>query len=136
MQSKNLPLVGRDMPIEEVLPFPKGRSHVWVVDDKEHRKVIGVITEHDILDILSPSRFPYDFGLPDMRHLEEGTAEEVMTKGVIKCSVDDTVREVLDKMTKHEIRRLPAVSNEDVIEGEVHLKHITNRFAEIIKKRK
>lgn len=134
MQKEDLPLVERETPIEDVLPFPMGRSHVWVIDNEENRRVVGVITEHDILDILSPSKVPYTFGLPDMRQLDKGTAEDVMTRNVVKCDLDDTVGEVLDKMTKHEIRRIPATDEEGIISGEVHLKHITNKFAEMMKR--
>lgn len=136
MQKKDLPLVKEDTPIEEVLPFPMGRSHVWVVDDMENRKVLGVITEHDVLNILSPRKVPYTLGLPSTKQLEKGTAKGIMTSDVIKCDLECTIGDVLDVMTKHEIRRVPATDNQGVIEGEVHLKHITNKFAELLKKKK
>ena len=79
MREEDLPLAERGDSIEEVLPFPMGRSHVWVLDDLESRRVIGVITEHDILDMISPKRVPYNFGLPDMRRLEAGHVGDIMT---------------------------------------------------------
>lgn len=136
MQKEDLPLVEGDTPIEDVLPFPMGRSHVWTVNNMEDRNVLGVITEHDVLSILSPRKVPYTLGLPDMRQLETGKARDVMTSDIIKCDVEDTIGDVLDKMTKHDIRRLPATDDFGAIKGEVHLKHITNKFAEVLKEKK
>ncbi len=136
MQKEDLPVAEMDDLIEDVLPFPMGRSHVWIVDDSENMEIVGVVTEHDILDILSPRRVTYHFGLPDMRQLEGGKVKDIMTRNVVKCNVEDTIREVLDKMTKHEVRRLPALGEEKKMVGEVHLKSITNKFAEVIKDRK
>lgn len=136
MQRKNLPLVEKTTSIVDVLPFPMGKSHVWVVESKRNKKVVGVITEHDVLSILVSRRPTYTFGLPDMRSLHEGTAEDVMVKRVVKCAPDQTIGDALDKMRTEGIRRLPVTKDDDVIIGEVHLKHITDKFSEIIKKKR
>ncbi len=136
MQKKNLPLVEKSTSIVDVLPFPMSRSHVWVIESKRNKKVVGVITEHDILSILSARVGTHMFGLPNMRSLHEGTAEDVMVKRVVKCGPDETIEDALNKMRKEGIRRLPVTKKNDILIGEVHLKHITDKFSEIIKKRR
>ncbi len=136
MQKRKLPIVERTTPIADVLPFPMGRSHAWVIENKRNKKVVGVITEHDILNILSPRKVPYTFGLPDMRVLHKGTAEDIMIRGVIKCSPEETIEDALDKMTRHGMRRCPVTDENDIIVGEIHMKHIINKFSEITKRKR
>ena len=45
----DLPLIEKDENIQHVLSILSGKSHVWVIDTKENNKLLGVITEHDVL---------------------------------------------------------------------------------------
>lgn len=91
-------------------------------------------TKHDALRILSTRRAPYTFGFPDIRSLHKGTAEDVMTRRVIKCSAEGTIEDALDKMMHHGIRRLPVTKKGDIV-GEICLRFILERFSEIAKKK-
>ena len=88
--------------------------------DKESKELVGVITEHDALSILAPKRFPsYVFGMPDIKSIHHGTAKtaaDIMCcRGVVTCNKDDKIVDALEKMTKHQLRRLPVVEDKKLI---------------------
>ena len=128
MQRTDIPLVEKDAPIDRVLDILTKKTHVWVTEAKGSRKIVGVITEHDVLSILSPRRTPYAFGIPDLRALHWGTAENAMHRRLVKCNPKDTVADVLNKMMEHGIRRLPVTKRNNIIVGEVRLYHIMKGY--------
>lgn len=128
MQTEDVPLIEKDAPIDRVLDILTKKTHVWVTDGKGSKKIIGAITEHDVLSILSPRQVPYAFGLPDLRALHHGTVENVMSKRLIKCNPKDTVTDVLSKMIEHGIRRLPVTKRNNIIVGEIRLYHIIKGY--------
>jgi len=65
-----LPLIEKDASIDSVLSILTKSDHVWVVESKGSKKLVGIITEHDILDIFSPTKKISYFGLPDKKSLE------------------------------------------------------------------
>lgn len=135
MQKKDIPIIERSAPIDRVLPFLTTKTHVWVTEGKRSEKVVGVITEHDILSILASKTGTHMFGLPDMRSLDKGSAEDIMTKRVVKCNPSETIEDALDRMRVEGIRRLPVVDDNDVILGEVRLWHILKKFIAVAKKK-
>ena len=135
MQERKLPLVEITTLIEDILPFPMNRHHVWVAESKGSKKIIGVVTEHDVLHVLCPRRGPYTFGFPDTRLLHKETAGGIMTKRVFKCSSEDTIEDVLGKMTRHGIRRLPVIEEDEII-GEVCVDHILDAFSTTVKRKR
>ncbi len=134
MQMEDVPIIEKDAPIERVLDILTKKTHVWVTECKGSKKIIGAITEHDVLSILSPRKVPYAFGLPDLRALHIGTAENVMSKRLIKCSPKDTVKDVLGKMAGHGIRRLPVTKQDNILVGEIRLFHIIKGYIAARKK--
>ncbi len=52
MQKRDVPLIEKDALIDRVLDILSKKTHVWVTEGKESKKIVGVITEHDILSIL------------------------------------------------------------------------------------
>ncbi len=71
-------------------------SGLPVTDDE--RRVIGVVTEFDILQVLRQGRS----GLST-------TAEDIMTREPICLEADHTVDEAIELMTQHHIIRIPVV---------------------------
>lgn len=136
MQRRDVPLIEKDAPVDRVLDILSKKTHVWVTESKESKKIVGVITEHDVLSILSPRRAPYAFGLPDIRALHWGTAESVMHRRLIKCGPNDMIRDVLTKMMEHGIRRLPVTERNNIIVGEIRLFHIIKRYSAALKELK
>ena len=77
-------------------------------------KIVGVITEHDALHLFE-------------KFNENMTAGDIATKDLIYCTKEEKIRNVLDKIKKHNVRRLPVIENGRII-GEITLRHIIERF--------
>jgi len=127
----DLPIVEEDQDILHVLSILGGRNHIWVVKDKESKELIGVITEHDVLSILAPKKYPsYVFGMPDIKSIHHGTAKtagDIMCFRLITCKKDEKIVDVLQKMTKHRLRRLPVIEGSTII-GELTLNQLIRKF--------
>jgi predicted transcriptional regulator len=127
----DLPLIEKAEDIHHVLSILGGRNHIWVVNNKKENILVGVITEHDVLSILAPKKFPsYVFGIPDVSSIKHGTAktaEDIMSQRVIKCSPHDKIINALMKMMKYDLRRLPVIENEKIV-GELTLHHLIIKF--------
>ncbi len=127
----DLPIVEKDQDIHHVLSILSGRHHIWVVKSKESNELVGIITEHDVLSILAPKRFPaYVFGMPDIRSIEYGTAKnagDIMTTKVVTCKPDEKIIDALNKMTRYKLRRIPVLENKIII-GELTLHHLIRKY--------
>ncbi len=55
---ETMPVVTADTDIINVLKILRSRHHVWVVDDRENRELVGVIRYLDVMDLLLPPRGP------------------------------------------------------------------------------
>lgn len=126
----DIPIVDRDTPIINVLSILDGRSHVWIVKNTEKKELAGVITRQDVLEILAPPRTSYRmFSVPPYKyHGTKGKAEDVMNKDPITAKCDERIVDVLQKMIKHRIRRLPVVTKDNKIMGEITLQHLIHKF--------
>ncbi len=133
----DLPLIVKDDVALNVLAILSGRDHVWVVEDMESKELVGVITEHDILNILTPSKKVSFFGMHTKRpsHLEifEPT-EHLMQDHPITANASETIGDVLRKMTAHGCRRMAIINpkNDEII-GEITLHQIIRKFYQGIK---
>jgi len=127
----DLPIVDKKEDINTILNILGARNHIWVVDDKENKELVGVITEHDVLSILAPKDFPpYVFGMPDLRSIQHGTAktsEDIMRSKVMFCRTNDKIVDILEKMTTHRLRRLPVVEDKRII-GEITLNQLIRKY--------
>ncbi len=127
----DLPIVDKKEDINTILNILGARNHIWVVDDKENKELVGVITEHDVLSILAPKDFPpYVFGMPDLRSIQHGTAktsEDIMRSKVMFCRTNDKIVDILEKMTTHRLRRLPVVEDKKII-GEITLNQLIRKY--------
>ena len=121
-QSLNLPMIEKDGSIETVFSILTARGHVWIVEKKKSKKLVGLITESDMLQILAPPRLPkYVFGRRygvSLLHGTIQTAGDIMHKQLLTCEPEDTVEEVLSRMVNAGIRRLPVVHNDELV-GEI-----------------
>jgi len=127
----DLPLIEKEADISNILNILGARNHIWVVDNKENKELVGVITEHDVLSILAPKEFPsYVFGMPDIRSIQHGTAktaEEIMHQRVISCGPDDKIIDALEWMTSYKLRRLPILVDKKII-GEITLHQLIRKY--------
>jgi len=126
----DIPIVNKDAPIDQVLSILDGRSHVWVVDDSKNKELKGVITRQDVLEILAPPRSSYNmFSVTRYKlHGTKGKAEDVMNRDPITSRCNEKIVDVLQKMIKHRIRRLPVVDKDNKILGEITLQHLIHKF--------
>ncbi|MCD6481350.1 MAG: CBS domain-containing protein [Thermoplasmata archaeon] len=126
-QMWNLPMVEKDADIETVLSILTSRDHVWVVEKRGGKKLCGIITESDILRLISPTRLPkYVFGKKYSISLQYGTARrasDIMHKQLITCSPDETIGNVLMRMVNARVRRCPVVENDEIM-GEITVHYI------------
>jgi CBS domain-containing protein len=130
-----LPLVEQDASIDRVLDILTESDHVWVVESKESKKVVGIITEHDILHIFSPDKKVTFFGSPTKKTLHYESfenAEHLMSRNPVVCDPNETVEDVLKKMVFHRIRRIPVVEH-DELKGEITLHHLIKEFHAFLK---
>jgi CBS domain-containing protein len=81
---------------------------VPVVDGK---KIIGMITDRDIVVRL----------IAEGKDVQKAHVNEVMTKSVRKVDEDAPINEVVELMSKAQIRRVPVVNKNDEIVGIVSL---------------
>ena len=127
----DIPVIEKNEDISDVLNILSGRHYIWVIKNKKKKELIGVITEHDILTTLTPKNFsPYVFGLPDIRSLQHGTvkkAEDIMSQKIITCEPQEKVIDVLKRMKKYRLRRLPVVKNNQLI-GEITLHRLIQKY--------
>lgn len=127
----DLPIIEEDDSIHHVLNILGARNHIWVVKDKKEKELVGIVTEHDVLSILAPKKFPsYVFGMPDIKSIYHGTAKtagDVMCVRLVTCKKDDKIKHVLETMTKHRLRRLPVVEDKKII-GELTLHQLIRKY--------
>ncbi len=86
-----------------------------VVD--KNKKLLGVVTESDILQVLHPA-FPQKMVGSVFREAMKGTAKtvgEIMTKRPVAVSPDMAIAEVMNLMAAHKLRRLPVVDGEKLV---------------------
>ncbi|VUT25460.1 MAG: CBS domain protein [Candidatus Methanolliviera sp. GoM_asphalt] len=130
-----IPIIERDAGIEDVIAQVSAKDHVWIVEDKNSRKLVGVITEKDFLDMLEhPKMLTYEPTSKMTRSLYHGTvdtAESIMTKKPIACDSGSTVENAITTMIKYNIRRLVVTEDGDII-GEISLKDLIGTFASIV----
>ena len=125
-----LPLIEKHASLDRVLSILTESDHIWVVESIGSKKLVGIITEHDILDIFSPRKKVSYFGLPNKKALHYETFEKaghIMSRNPIRCSPDEKVKDALNKMVVHRIKRIPVVENNEIV-GEITLHHLIREF--------
>ena len=127
----DLPIIAEKEDIHHVLSILGARNHIWVVNNKEDKELVGVITEHDVLSILAPKHLPsYVFGMPDIRSIQHGTvktAEDVMAHKIISCNPDEKIIDALMRMVNYKLRRLPVIDDKKLV-GELTLHQLIRKY--------
>jgi CBS domain-containing protein len=98
------------------------RAHAWVVNNTEEMKVVGIVTEHDMLRSIIPPRQTKIriFGIHRTGTLhKESVVRDIMTHNPVVCSPEETVADVLKKFSSFNIRRLAVVDENRRLLGEV-----------------
>jgi CBS domain-containing protein len=132
---RDIPFMEEDAGWEEFLAKLSIRAHAWVVSNAEEMKVVGIVTEHDILRIIIPPTYRKIkmFGIhrADMLH-KETVVQDIMTHNPVVCSPEETVMDVLKKFSSFNIRRLAVVDGNKRLLGEITIqllvKNLRHRF--------
>ena len=132
---RGIPFMEENAGWEEFLAKLSVRAHAWVVNSTEEMKVVGIVTEHDILRVIIPPthRKIGMFGIhrADMLH-KETVVQDIMTHNPVVCSQEETVTDVLKKFSSFNIRRLAVVDENKRLLGEVTIqllvKNLRYRF--------
>lgn len=98
------------------------RAHAWVVNNTEEMKVVGVVTEHDMLRSIIPPGHKKErmFGIHRAEILhKESIVQDIMTHNPVVCSPEETIADVLKKFSSFNIRRLAVVDEKQRLLGEV-----------------
>jgi CBS domain-containing protein len=92
--------VAKLMKAEDIGPVP-------IVQDQNSKKLIGIVTDRDLaMKIVAEGRDP-----------QRTRVEEVMTRDPVTCHEGDDLKEALDAMRKHQVRRIPVIDNNEHIVG-------------------
>jgi len=131
------PCIQKDASLDHVLSPLKDHGYVWVVSKGVPKRILGVITESDMIALLSPPITSLQtFDTPDARSLQFGvplTAEEIMSKKPVPASPEETVRDVIVKMKQFHVKQLPVVDYEGVLLGDITLhQFIESYYKEIL----
>lgn len=97
-----------------------GRAAALLADEEvgaipvlESGKMVGIVSERDICHAMA------EYG----NHAHKLTVADIMTRDVIVCEPDDTVNEAMAMMSRHQIRHLPVVEDDELI-GMINLRSI------------
>jgi len=134
----DMSIVTPSTPIEEVIGILSSRKHIWVVEDMQNLKLLGLVTERDLVDVIAPRKIdPYQFSISGSTFsslLFGGveTAEDMMTTDLVTISPNATMGQALMKMKRHHLKRLPVVIKGKLV-GELTIKSIIIQFKKVLK---
>ena len=104
-------IAARLMRIQDVGMIP-------VVEGENVPKLVGVLTDRDLaIMVVAPGREP-----------RKTKVSEVMTRNVVCCNENDSLKEALDSMKSHQIRRIPVLSKANGVVGVVSQSDIALRI--------
>ncbi len=113
VMNKNIICCDINSSVQEVANTMKKYDIGWVpIHDK--KKIVGIITDWDIVTQMLSNH-----------ENSNSKIQDYMTKNIISTSIQSTLEEVLDKMSKHKIKRILITSNQKV-EGVISLSDILN----------
>jgi CBS domain-containing protein len=107
------------------------RAHAWVVNNTEEMKVVGVVTEHDMLrSIIPPGQKKERILGVSKDHIlhKESVVQDIMTHNPVVCSPEETVADVLMKLSSFDIRRLAVVDENKRLLGEVTIQRLLKKL--------
>ena len=91
-----------------------------VIDSHEHKHVVGIVTDRDLaMKVVAEAL--------DSR---KTTVEDVMSRKLVTCKIDDDWQVALDAMAKHQVRRIPVVDAQGRIEGIISQADVAIRIEE------
>ena len=89
-----------------------------VIENEQTMKLVGILTDRDLaLKIVAEGRDP-----------QSTKVEEVMTRKVVTCQMDDDLQKALNLMAEHQLRRIPVIDNENRVTGIIAQADVATRL--------
>ncbi len=135
----DMPLLQEDEPITHAFFMLRSNNHAWVVNDEKKMVLKGVIERTDLLRaMLPPDTLAYSYTALRLHkksifQSENAKVKDIMTSKLITASADMTIKEVLVKMKKYELERLPVIDEKGILHGEVTLKSVIIQFTRMVR---
>jgi CBS domain-containing protein len=93
---------------------------VLIVDNKESRKLVGIVTDRDLaLKVVAEGRDP-----------NTTTVEDVMTRKLVTCRADDDIEAAMNAMAQYQLRRIPVVDDTMRLVGIISQADVATRVDE------
>lgn len=124
IMTKDLTAAEPTMTVRELIELfhQSGLSSVPVVNDEG--RILGIISERDIIEGALPGYFEVLYGITDMNHLsqklreiENDRIEFYMTPEVIKIEEDEDDLTAADLMIRKNVKSLPVVNKDGILVG-------------------
>ena len=124
IMTKDLTAAEPTMTVRELIElfYQSGLSSVPVVN--EEGRIMGIISERDIIEGALPGYFEVLYGITDMNHLsqklreiEHDRIEFYMTPEVIKIEEDEDDLTAADLMIRKNVKSLPVVNKDGILVG-------------------
>jgi CBS domain-containing protein len=94
-----------------------------IVESAETGKLVGFLTDRDLaLKIVAEGRDP-----------KSTKVEEVMTRKVVTCHMNDDLQKAMDAMAENQLRRIPVVDNDGRIIGIIAQADVATRLDQPVK---
>jgi CBS domain-containing protein len=89
-----------------------------VIENEQTKKLVGIVTDRDLaLKVVAE-------GLDT----KSTKVETVMTHKVVTCSAEDDLQKAVDAMSKHQLRRIPVVDDDNKILGIIAQADVVTHF--------
>jgi len=91
---------------------------VPVIDDPTSRKLVGIITDRDIVvNVLAEGKDPASLQV-----------QEVMSRNPVTCRAEDPIDHAMDRMAQHQVRRIPVVDGKSRVVGIISQADLATRI--------
>lgn len=108
IMTKNPTAADREMTLREVAALMRdGDFGVLPVVEKETRKLVGILTDRDIVVR----------AVAEGKDISSATVGDAMTEKLFTAKPDDFVFEAVRTMGENQVRRIPIVDDEGVLQG-------------------
>ena len=108
IMTKNPTAANREMTLQEVAGLMRdGDFGVLPVVEKETNKLVGILTDRDIVVR----------AVAEGKNITESTVGEAMSEKLYTATPDDFVFEAVRTMGERQVRRIPIVDSEGILQG-------------------
>lgn len=135
--AKTLPIVGGSTDVAAVFAtLLTSGGHAWVVDDKDMRTLLGVVTRTDALRLLAAPVGAGEFDKPTLQNLSFGqplTAAEAMTPKPAVVGREASVGQAIEAMAECKCAQVAVVDEAVCLIGELSAVQVITAYHSLLK---